>query len=70
MRKGLWLGLIALCGLHDAAIAQNWPARQPVRVIVTNTPGSGIDVTVRAVFEQVAKQIGRASCRERVFITV
>ena len=60
MRKGLWLGLIALFGCHDAAIAQNWPAKQPVRVIVTNTPGSGIDVTVRAVFEQVVKQIGQA----------
>lgn len=59
MRKSLWLGLIALLGLHNAAVAQDWPARQPVRVIVTNTPGSGIDVTVRAVFEQVAKQIGQ-----------
>lgn len=60
MRTSLWLGLIALLGVHDAAMAQDWPARQPVRVIVTNTPGSGIDVTVRAVFEQVAKQIGQA----------
>jgi tripartite-type tricarboxylate transporter receptor subunit TctC len=60
MRKGLWLGLIALFGFSDVAIAQDWPARQPVRVIVTNTPGSGIDVTVRTVFEQVSKQIGQA----------
>lgn len=59
MRKCLWLGLIALFASHHAAFAQDWPAKQPVRVIVTNTPGSGIDVTVRAVFEQVAKQIGQ-----------
>jgi tripartite-type tricarboxylate transporter receptor subunit TctC len=61
MRKCLWLGSIVLFWFYVAvAAAQDWPAKQPVRVIVTNTPGSGIDVTVRAVFEQVSKQLGQA----------
>ena len=39
--------------------AQEWPARQPVRVIVPLTPGSAIDIVGRLVFEQVGKQIGQ-----------
>ena len=55
----LLLGLIALIGIHNAAAAQDWPAKQPIRVIVTNTPGSALDVTARLVFEQVSRQIGQ-----------
>jgi tripartite-type tricarboxylate transporter receptor subunit TctC len=39
--------------------AQDWPARQPIRVIVPLTAGSAIDIVARLVFEQVAKQIGQ-----------
>jgi tripartite-type tricarboxylate transporter receptor subunit TctC len=39
--------------------AQEWPTRQPVRVIVPLTPGSAIDIVGRLVFEQVSKQIGQ-----------
>ena len=39
--------------------AQEWPAKQPIRVIVTNTPGSALDITARVVFDQVARQIGQ-----------
>jgi tripartite-type tricarboxylate transporter receptor subunit TctC len=39
--------------------AQEWPARQPIRVLVALTPGSAIDIVSRIVFEQVAKQIGQ-----------
>ncbi len=56
----LWLVLIALVGGLDTAIAQDWPARGPIRVIVTNTPGSALDITTRVVFEQVARQIGQS----------
>jgi tripartite-type tricarboxylate transporter receptor subunit TctC len=55
----LLLGLVALIGIQGAAVAQNWPAKQPVRVIVTNTPGSALDITARVVFEQVSRQIGQ-----------
>ena len=64
----LWLGLAVLIGAYvgsfDAAVALDWPAKQIIRVIVTNTPGSGLDVTTRVVFEQVAKQIGQTIVME------
>jgi len=48
-----------LGGSFAGAFAQDWPARQIVRVIVTNTPGSALDVTTRVVFDQVEKQVGQ-----------
>src|SRR5436190_10240760 len=39
--------------------AQDWPMRQPIRVLVALTPGSAIDLVSRLVFEQVSKQIGQ-----------
>ena len=39
--------------------AQEWPMRQPIRVLVALTPGSAIDLISRLVFEQVSKQIGQ-----------
>ncbi|MDB5598138.1 MAG: hypothetical protein JWN71_182 [Xanthobacteraceae bacterium] len=59
MRMRLLLGLIALIAMHGFAAAQNWPAKQPIRVIVSNTPGSAIDLAGRLVFDQVSKQIGQ-----------
>jgi tripartite-type tricarboxylate transporter receptor subunit TctC len=51
--------LAALLIAPSAAQAQNWPARQPIRVIVPLTAGSAIDIVARLVFEQVSKQIGQ-----------
>ena len=59
MRTRLLVGLIALIGFLGTAVAQEWPAKQPIRVIVTNTPGSALDITARVVFDQVARQIGQ-----------
>ena len=59
MCKRLLMGLIALIGICGAAAAQDWPSKQPIRVIVTNTPGSALDITARVVFEQVSRQIGQ-----------
>src|SRR5688572_18205991 len=56
----LLCGLIALVGICSTAIAQDWPSKQPIRVIVTNTPGSALDTTTRIVFEQVARQLGQS----------
>jgi tripartite-type tricarboxylate transporter receptor subunit TctC len=39
--------------------AQDWPTRQPIRVIVPLTPGSAIDIVARLVFDQVGKQIAQ-----------
>ena len=64
MRKYLLLGLIGFIGIHGASFAQDWPARQPVRIIVTNTPGSALDLTTRVVFADVSRQIGQATVVE------
>lgn len=58
MRRFL-TALIALIALFDPAAAQDWPSRQPVKVIVTNTPGSALDLVSRLVFEQVGRQVGQ-----------
>ena len=41
------------------ATAQDWPTRQPVKIIVPFSAGSATDITARTVFEQVGKQIGQ-----------
>ena len=52
---------IALAAVSSApAFAQEWPAKQPIRVIVTLSAGSATDVLARIAFEQVSKQIGQS----------
>ncbi|MDB5641469.1 MAG: tripartite tricarboxylate transporter family receptor [Hyphomicrobiales bacterium] len=53
------LGLLTALAVLPAS-AQEWPARQPIKVIVTLSPGSATDVLARIAFEQVSKQIGQA----------
>jgi tripartite-type tricarboxylate transporter receptor subunit TctC len=60
MRGHVLLGLGVFFGIHGVAAAQDWPTKQPIRVIVTNTPGSALDVTARVVFNQVSRQIGQS----------
>ena len=64
MRKVLLLGLIALAAMPGAAPAQQWPAKEPIHVIISNTPGSALDVTARIVMEQVGKQLGQTIIAE------
>ena len=49
----------SLLAVSSSSRAQEWPTRQPIRVIVALTPGSAIDLVSRLVFEQVSKQIGQ-----------
>jgi tripartite-type tricarboxylate transporter receptor subunit TctC len=42
-----------------AAPAQDWPARQPIKVVVPFTAGSATDITARTVVDQVGRQIGQ-----------
>ncbi len=42
-----------------AASAQDWPAKQPIKIVVPFSAGSATDITARTVFEQVAKQLGQ-----------
>ncbi len=52
----------ALCFFATAqtAWAQQWPAKEPIKVIVPFTAGSATDIVARVVFNQVSKQIGQA----------
>lgn len=50
---------LALGATASAVSAQEWPARQPVKVIVPFTAGSSTDIAARVVFEQVGKQVGQ-----------
>jgi tripartite-type tricarboxylate transporter receptor subunit TctC len=52
------LPLLALL-FPTAAPAQEWPTRQPIKVIVPFTAGSATDITARTVVDQVGKQIGQ-----------
>jgi len=51
---------LLLAGLVGVAHGQEWPARQPIRLIIPFTPGSAIDTVARPVFDVVARQIGQS----------
>ena len=51
---------VLLLALADGALAQAWPTRQPIRLILPFPPGSSLDTISRPVFEQVGKQIGQS----------
>jgi tripartite-type tricarboxylate transporter receptor subunit TctC len=59
MRRSLLTGLFATLAFATAS-AQEWPAKQPVRVIVTLSAGSATDVLARIAFEQVGRQVGQS----------
>jgi tripartite-type tricarboxylate transporter receptor subunit TctC len=56
MRRTLALFLFLI---STAASAQDWPARQPVKIVVPFSAGSATDITARTVFDQVGKQLGQ-----------
>ncbi len=41
------------------ATAQDWPTKQPIKVVVPFSAGSATDITARTVFDQVGRQIGQ-----------
>jgi tripartite-type tricarboxylate transporter receptor subunit TctC len=52
--------VFAACLLTGPAHAQDWPAKQPIRVIVPLSPGSGTDTTARLVTERMSQKLGQA----------
>ena len=55
----LAMGALALLSVLSPLAAQDWPTKQPIKVIVPFTAGSATDIVGRIVFEQVGKQIGQ-----------
>src|SRR6266436_4888139 len=59
----VWTAFIAallVVSVSGGAWAQNWPTRQPIKLIVPFPPGNALDTLARPIFEQVSKQIGQA----------
>jgi tripartite-type tricarboxylate transporter receptor subunit TctC len=56
MTGRLWCCALALCVSH--ASAADYPAR-PIRVIVANVPGSGVDVLTRIVTTRLGPELGQ-----------
>ena len=57
--RGVALALASLCASSGATHAEEWPARQAVKIIVPFTAGSATDIVARTVFEQVGRQVGQ-----------
>ena len=59
LRRGLGALTAIVLMLPFQAAAQDWPSRQPIKIIVPFSAGSATDITARTVFEQVGKQLGQ-----------
>ena len=59
MKKAIGIAgaFVVLCGVAGSALAQAWPAK-PVRMVVGLPPGSGTDITARAISERLTAQTG------------
>lgn len=54
------LAAVVLAATGQVADAQDWPAKQPIKVIVPFTAGSTTDIVGRTVYDQVSRQIGQS----------
>jgi tripartite-type tricarboxylate transporter receptor subunit TctC len=52
------------CSMVMPSAGQEWPRRQPIKVVVPATAGSTSDIMARTVFEQVGRQIGQTIITE------
>ena len=59
LRRGLGALTAIVLMLPFQAAAQDWPGKQPIKIIVPFSAGSATDITARTVFEQVGKQLGQ-----------
>jgi tripartite-type tricarboxylate transporter receptor subunit TctC len=59
MFRLLWAVALFSVGCPLAAQAQDWPSRQPIKIVVPFSAGSATDITARTVFDQVGKQLGQ-----------
>src|SRR5262245_64114110 len=59
-RFGLCGFALVVSSLAVPALAQDWPTKQQIRVIVPLGPGSAVDIIPRTVMEEVSRQIGQS----------
>src|SRR5215211_3740030 len=59
IRPTVWSLIFVALFCPVPAAAQEWPTKQPIKVVVPFTVGSATDIAGRIVFEQVGKQIGQ-----------
>lgn len=59
-----WLPAVLIALGSHSATAQQWPTRQPIKVVVPATAGSTSDIMSRTVYEQVGRQIGQTVITE------
>src|SRR5437764_6810245 len=57
---GAWLAAVLVSVLTASGVAaEDWPTRQPIKVIAPASAGSTSDIMARIVFEQVGRQLGQ-----------
>jgi tripartite-type tricarboxylate transporter receptor subunit TctC len=55
--------VVSIMAVGAPSVAQDWPAK-PIRVLVPFTPGSQTDIVARALFEQLAVNLGQSIVAE------
>jgi len=55
---GRWLAVLGLTVICGEALAQAWPSK-PVKMIVTFTPGSAVDLVARTLSDHLPAQLGQ-----------
>src|SRR5215470_4355013 len=51
---------LLMVALERPCLAQSWPEKQPIRLILPFSPGSSLDTLGRPVFDHVSRQIGQS----------
>jgi tripartite-type tricarboxylate transporter receptor subunit TctC len=51
--------LVFALAAHGGALAQGWPGKQPVRIIVPVSAGSALDIVARILAEHLQSQLGQ-----------
>jgi len=57
---GMVLVIVGALGLPQRSLAQDWPARQPIRFVVVYPPGGASDVTARLLAAKLTDTLGQS----------